>query len=450
MTKEVSSVSRYSLVAMGLHWLIAALIIFMILLGWRLDDHTSTRFELFQLHKSIGISILILSLLRLVWRFFKTPPAELPAPAWQQVAARLVHVGFYVIMIGLPLSGWAMVSASKIGVPTLLFHTVPWPHLPLPRSEALHDVFEGGHKALVWVTILLLGLHVGAALKHHFFDRDETIGRMVPGLKPGRFFAPAALIPIVFIGGAILAGELVLRPQAVAAKPAGGSQTDLSLNDTPEPGDATQLATGGKAVEPLKGATGTAQPSTSEAATATGSEKIPAEKDVPAWKVEAKASELSFTTAWSGTPIEGRFERWAADIRFDPDQLDKSKVKVKIALDTAATGDAERDGSLKGEDFFNTAKASTAVFTAKGFKKLSNDRYETQGTLNLRGVTSKITLRFTLKLTGDQAHAEGEADLDRLKFGVGQGQWQATDQIPALVKVKFKVQATRTSPPQKP
>src|SRR5689334_10001281 len=129
-----ASRTRYTTVAIVIHWLIAAAIIFQIILGWRMGDGPKgpTTFALVQLHKSIGITILMLSLLRLAWKLFNpAPPPPVDQARWEQVAAKLVHVGFYVVMIGLPLTGWIMVSASRSGIPTLLYGTVPWPHLPL-------------------------------------------------------------------------------------------------------------------------------------------------------------------------------------------------------------------------------------------------------------------------------------------------------------------------------
>jgi len=135
-----ASRTRYTTVAIVIHWLIAAALIFQIILGWRMGDGPKgpTTYALFQLHKSIGITILLLSLARLAWRLFNTPPAPPEGqPKWEQVASKLVHIGFYVIMIGLPLTGWILVSASRVLIPTLLFGTMPWPHIPgLPELAA--------------------------------------------------------------------------------------------------------------------------------------------------------------------------------------------------------------------------------------------------------------------------------------------------------------------------
>jgi cytochrome b561 len=149
---------RYTTVAIILHWLIAAAILFQIILGWRMGDEPKgpATYAIFQLHKSIGITILLLSLARLAWRLVRKPPLHPEGQArWETIASKIVHVAFYVIMIGLPITGWIMVSASKLAIPTLLYGTVPWPHLPfLPELAAgpkhlWHEIGETGHGLLV-------------------------------------------------------------------------------------------------------------------------------------------------------------------------------------------------------------------------------------------------------------------------------------------------------------
>ncbi|WP_168077870.1 cytochrome b, partial [Caulobacter sp. SSI4214] len=190
-----ASRTRYTTVAIVIHWLIAAAIVFQIILGWRMGDGpkgSPTTFALFQLHKSIGITILLLSLARLAWRLFNKPPAAPEGqPKWERIASKVVHIGFYVIMIGLPLTGWILVSASRVAIPTLLYGVIPWPHVPgIPELAAgpkhvWHEIGELGHGVLVKLTYVLLALHLGAVAKHQILDKDEVFGNMAPGAKPG-------------------------------------------------------------------------------------------------------------------------------------------------------------------------------------------------------------------------------------------------------------------------
>ncbi len=182
---------RYTTVAIVLHWLIALILIANIVLAWQFDDAKGlAKFQLFQLHKSLGITVLVLSLARLAWRLINPPPAPLASmKAWDRYASLAVHLGFYVIMIGMPMSGWLMVSASPHNIPTLLFGFIDLPYLPfvhglaVAQAKALDDAFSEAHEIMAWVAYGLIGLHVGAALKHQFLDRDTIVSRMIPFLK---------------------------------------------------------------------------------------------------------------------------------------------------------------------------------------------------------------------------------------------------------------------------
>jgi len=175
--------TRYSKIAIVLHWTIAALIIGLIIFGLLMTNpNMPNRFVLYQLHKSFGVMVLILSIFRLVWRLIHTPP---PLPTgmktWEVAAAKFTHIAFYVIMIGMPLLGWAMVSASPLPIPTELFWTIPWPDMPfIPESEELEETFEFLHSNIGKLTIGLILLHFGAAMKHHFVNKDNVFVRMFP------------------------------------------------------------------------------------------------------------------------------------------------------------------------------------------------------------------------------------------------------------------------------
>lgn len=172
---------------MGLHWLIALLIIGLLVLGTVMTDlspSSRTKFQLYQLHKSIGITVLILSLARLGWRLANpVPPLPPTLQPWEAWLARATHVGFYVLMIAMPVSGWMMVSASPWNIPTLLYGVVELPHLPvlstLPDKKAAESALKSLHEALAWGIVGLLTLHVLGALKHQFVLRDGTLARML-------------------------------------------------------------------------------------------------------------------------------------------------------------------------------------------------------------------------------------------------------------------------------
>ncbi len=185
--------SRYNTVAMALHWLIAVLLISNIGIAWYFNTLSRTAsIGPVQLHKSIGITILLLSLLRLAWRFI-SPPPPLPASVtgWERVAAGTVYVLFYGVMIGMPLSGWAMSSASPLihVFPITLYKVIPWPAigplttLPPAQMKQAHDIFETLHGLGAKMAYGLIVLHVLAALRHQFIKRDGVVARMIPFMR---------------------------------------------------------------------------------------------------------------------------------------------------------------------------------------------------------------------------------------------------------------------------
>ncbi len=185
--------TRYNAVAMSLHWAIAALLIANIALAWYFNTlPRAAQIAPIQLHKSFGITILILSLGRLAWRFVSPPPPLSAAVVgWERWAAGTVYVLFYVVMIGMPLSGWATVSASRLihVFPIKLYGLIPWPAIgpltTLPKAEmhAAHAAAWTTHQWLAKLAYALIVLHVAAALRHLFIRRDDVAARMIPFLK---------------------------------------------------------------------------------------------------------------------------------------------------------------------------------------------------------------------------------------------------------------------------
>jgi len=179
-TATPSTRSRYTGVAIGFHWLLALMIIVSFSVGWYMSDlsMSPTRLKLFNWHKWAGITILALSALRLVWRLTHRPPPDVPGPRWQQRMAHLTHWALYALFFLVPLAGWAYSSAA--GFPVVWFGVLPLPDF-VSADKALAEVMKERHEVLAWTLGVLVLLHIGAALKHHFFDRDGLIHRMRPG-----------------------------------------------------------------------------------------------------------------------------------------------------------------------------------------------------------------------------------------------------------------------------
>lgn len=172
---------RYSTVSLFLHWGIALLVLLQILLIMAADANESAARELVGVHKANGLSILVLTLIRLGWRL-RHPAIPLPAatPGWQKRIARLTHVLFYVVLIALPLGGWAASSAAQR--PIDWFGLFDWPLLPLGPDRDLAGAFMDMHRNGVKLLYVLIALHVGGALKHQFLDKDNVLRRMIPVL----------------------------------------------------------------------------------------------------------------------------------------------------------------------------------------------------------------------------------------------------------------------------
>jgi cytochrome b561 len=400
---------RYTGVAIALHWTIAVLILGMIAAGWWMTRGEgpgaaapgTLRFTVFQLHKSFGVTILLLSVARVAWRLMNPPP---PPPAgvagWEKLGAKAVHWAFYGLMILLPLTGWALVSSSPTGFPTILFGVVGWPHLPLPASEDVAGAFDLTHATLAWTALVLIALHVGAALKHQLFDHTNMLGRMAPSLfppadppaHPGRgvvatLGAPVAVVLLVFAAGTIAVTGAHTPNSTVSAADGAGEGWS--------------------------------------------------------WNIDPAASKITFAGTQYGMPFEGAFNAWTAEILFDPSDLGSARVRVAVDTTSAKTGDATVDGSLASQSWLDSGAHPEATFESTSFKSTGADAYEATGTLTLKGVSQPLTLPFTLSLEGDTARAEGSVTVDRRAFQIGTDTRDNDSAVSPEIMVTVKVEASR-------
>ena len=169
----------YTLTAIGVHWFAGALILCGFALGlWLKDLPISPQtLRLYGYHKWIGITVFLLALMRLAWRRAHPAPPPVAMPEWQRRAAAATHALLYALMLVIPLSGWIYSSAA--GVQVVYLGLVPLPDL-VPKDKALADVLKAVHVTLNYTLLALVTVHAGAALKHHFVDRDDVLRRMLP------------------------------------------------------------------------------------------------------------------------------------------------------------------------------------------------------------------------------------------------------------------------------
>ena len=394
--------TRYSSTAQALHWIIAVLILLNLLMGWRMSlMHGLPQFRVFQLHKSFGITVLLLSLARLAWRLAHRPPAAPPGiNRIERVAAALAHWTFYGLMIGLPLSGWALVSVSETNLPTLLYGVLPWPFLPVLHTLGTaerHQIDLGAgwvHYWLGWSAFALIVLHVAGALKHQRHPEERVLPRMVPMLRRTRAGAPLAAsfaILATIAGAGILGLRALTGPVATVAHPTQAS-TDQIASD---------------------------------------------------WTVDTASSTLGFHATVNGETITGHFAAWTAAIRFDLVRLDQARVQVLIDTGSAQTGDGTRDDMLPAADWFDHTAFPQAEFRTDHIVALGAGRYQADGTLCIRDKTVPIRLAFSLSIDGDLARMTGPLPIDRTAFGIGQGQFGGTDTVAATVTVDVTLIARR-------
>jgi len=397
---------RYSAVAIGLHWAIAGMLLGMIWTGWNMHDANGREVEwLYQLHKSVGITILFLTIARVIWRV-KNPPPPLPDEMkdWEKTASHLVHMVFYAVMIGAPLAGWALASMAKVQVPTVLYGTVSWPHLPIlsglaPETKvSLYNVIEFMHSKSAWLIIAMLVLHVGGALKHEFSEEDGVLKRMIPGLF-GKTDAPQPPPTGFFVafGSAFAAFMLVAGGPVLAQSVAG------------EKGNEMQI-----------------KPVTSMA---------------PNWAVDYENSHIEFSFTHDGETYTGSFAKWDADILFMEDNLGASKVYVTVDLASVIVPKKLYTDSLKAPEWFDSAANPTALVTIGKFATSENG-YTANAGLKLKDNVASSPLTFTLNTEGDQTIMTGTTTLTRKSLNLGQDSDPTGDWVSEEIAVSVKVTAT--------
>lgn len=171
---------RYSRGAIAFHWAIAALVLFNIAVGL-FHDSLPRAWKIMSVHKSVGITVLVLTVGRLAWRLMHRPPELREGAAWERLAARAVHWIFYILLLVMPLTGWIFSSDPDRLRPFGWFGLADIPLLPV--SSGLAGAAKEAHELLGWTMAALVILHIAAALRHHFLLRDGVLARMLPGLR---------------------------------------------------------------------------------------------------------------------------------------------------------------------------------------------------------------------------------------------------------------------------
>ncbi|MEL6861273.1 MAG: cytochrome b/b6 domain-containing protein [Pseudomonadota bacterium] len=397
---------RYTSVAITLHWLIAFAIVGMIFGGWYmsdLPDGAPGQYFLYQMHKSVGITILLLTIARIIWRGMNPPPA-LPDDmnGLEKTASHLVHLGFYGLMIALPLTGWLYSSVSiKLDVPTVLYGVISWPDVPFVegmKTETASGAVNFIHSKLAWVALALLALHVAGAVKHELSAEEGVVKRMVPGLF-GKTAKPAA-------------------PSRGAATAFGSAFAALVV-----------VAGAGPVLGVFSGA-GAAV--TADAAF------------TPNWTVDAEASSIAFSGTHDGSVFSGSFSNWDAAIQFDPASPSDGEVRVTVSTGSAQANQKLYTDSLPSPEWFNTTAFPTASVEILDITDNGDGTYGSTARLTLKDMTEDAAFPFTLTLEDDAARMTGQAVFQRTPLDLGQGSDPNADWVSEDVTVDVVVEASRT------
>ena len=388
---------------------------FQLALGFAMPRHGPHSFVPMQLHKSVGISILLLTLVRLAWRVVRRPPEALEH-GLAALLAKVVHWAFYAVLLFGPITGWIIVSTARLKVPTVLFGLVPWPHLPLPA--ALSEPMEGVHEALAWIAIGLFVLHVLGALRHQFLLRDPVIGRMAPaGSVAAGIVLLVATVALYFAVGSYVSQQyLIPALQERQAEHAG------------------RAAANPPASPPLPVSSDETTPAIKPADAATARSSGPP----PVWTI-AGARNLAFSVANSDAAVKGSFRDWSGSIAMDPDHPETADIRIVVKLASASVGDATQDAMLQGAEFFASSANPVATWRSTGVVRTSPAHYRASGTLTIKGKSHAQAITFMLSGEGQVRHVTGSATIDRTAFGIGTG--EAGESLGKLVSLSFAFDA---------
>ncbi|MGI9326129.1 MAG: cytochrome b/b6 domain-containing protein [Pseudomonadales bacterium] len=395
-------------VAKLLHWAVAALVIGQFVLAQMAEaaaesERLQAQLLLLANHKSVGMSILILAIVRLLWRAGHPPPA-LPEtmPRWQQRSATFAHWLLYALIFALPLSGWMLSSASAYSVSW--FGLWQWPDL-VSADPDLKEQLVNLHHLLAELLFIVALLHILAAFKHQFLDHDGVLTRMLSGAAMGLF----AVLLVASVWG--------LGISATSAR------TVATTTDT-----ATAAAI---ASAPTIKMSAPEQPALSA---------------IPRWDIDYGRSEIRFIAKQAGADFEGTWQRWEADIQFDPKQLTVSRATVVIAADSANSADVERDSTLSSEEWFAATNHPQVIYRADHIAANSEQSqpatFRADGELQIKGLSVPVALFFNLTQEGGLLTLTGTATLDRIALNLGLGEWQDPDAVGHQVRVLVTVVAT--------
>ena len=390
--------THYGSIAKGFHWLTALLVLTLIPTGWfanQLPYETAEQLAqkawLFSLHKTLGVAVFFVALLRILWALSQPKPGLLNADKkLESFAAELVHWLLYAALVIVPLSGWIGHAAASGFAP------IWWPFgqgLPLvPKSVFVEEIAASVHFLATKVITLCVLFHIAGALKHQIIDRDATLRRMLPGTPalPPLEMQKHSRLPLTVAG-------LIWALVVLVSGGAGYYQSLAHGMPTTELAEVTSD-----------------------------------------WQVQDGTIDINVQQF--GSAVEGTFADWTAEISFDPDAPGPQAGRVKTTIAIASLTLGSVSDQAMGADFFYVDSFPTAIFTADLTKV--PDGYAATGTLTIKEATVPLSMPFSLTIEGDTARMRADLTLDRRDFGIGDNM-PDEGSLGFAVEVSIDVTATR-------
>ncbi|MFS4580045.1 cytochrome b/b6 domain-containing protein [Phaeobacter sp. C3_T13_0] len=385
---------HYGSVAKVFHWLTALLMLAVFPLGYFATDLAhyiqSADFDgaqatlnraarLFSLHKTLGLTLFLTALLRILWALSQPKPVPLhPERRLETLLAEVVHWLLYGSLVAAPLTGWIHHAA------TTGFAPIWWPFgqsLPfVAKSEGVAAAFGGLHWLFVWTLAVSLALHIAGALKHQIIDRDATLRRMLPGSAPAVEQQTDVTHGVAPMMVALAIWVMVL---------AGGGALGLYAPHSHGPADHADASD-----------TSTTPPA-------------------PSGNWVVADGTLALTIVQMGSEVRGQFDQWQATIDFEEPEAPGPAGTVTVTIAIPSLMLASVTDQAMGPDYFDSSTYPTAVFSAEILKLA--DGYVADGTLRIRDQEVPLRLPFSLDLQGDAAVMTGSVEVNRLDFNVGRG-----------------------------
>lgn len=411
----MSDTNQYHCFFKSIHWITALLVLGLLSVGFFMGgmEFSPLKLNIYMLHKSFGITVLLLVIVRIGWRLFVKNPKPLDTHAkWEKVLSKLTHFLLYYGLIAMPMSGWAMSNAGEY--PVNFFGLFELPTIT-PKDEQTYRFLKTVHETGAFALIAAIGLHFLGAAKHHIIDKDETLRRMGGNLAFLIVGGVLLLIPTVYAGNHLL-HEFT------------GEKHEHEHEHAEE-----QLAPSKDAVDDQSSSIETEENSVAE---------------TQSWAIDAEKSEIKFQFTQYGKAVNGSFGEFSGDIIFDPENLENAYAKIIIGIPSIETGSADRDAQAKSGEWFAAEEYPQAIFETESFSESGTGQYVAKGNLTIRGNKMPVELPFSLEINNNDdgiqtAEMSAEITLNRLDFGIGQGQWKTEEAIENAVKIDISVTATK-------